>query len=140
MGPPRTRAAYPIRPRRAESRGTRRAASRRRASRGLPYTARLVMTRVSQLYDRSRPVFSFEFFPPKTDKGVDALFCTLAELAPLAPDFVSVTCPLDKPRRPLTFGLVARIKAELGIEAVAHLVTVDYSRAEIDAVLRQLRE
>ncbi|HXK22308.1 MAG TPA: methylenetetrahydrofolate reductase [Myxococcota bacterium] len=98
------------------------------------------MTRVSQLYDRGRPVFSFEFFPPKTDKGVDALFRTLRELAPLEPDFVSVTCPLDKPRRPLTFGLVARIKAELGIEAVAHLVTVDYSRAEIDAVLRQLRE
>ena len=95
--------------------------------------------RVSELYDRGRPVFSFEFFPPKTDKGVDALFRTLTELAPLAPDFVSVTCPLDKPRRPLTFGLVARIKDELGIEAMAHLVTVDYTRGEIDAVLRQLR-
>ena len=91
--------------------------------------------RVAPLYGRGRPVFSFEFFPPKTDKGVDALFRTLAELAPLAPDFVSVTCPLDKPRRPLTFGLVARIKRELGIEAMAHLVTVDYSRDEVRAVL-----
>ena len=96
--------------------------------------------RVAPLYDRGRPVFSFEFFPPKTEKGVEALFRTLAELAPLAPDFVSVTCPLDKPRRPLTFGLVARIKRELGIEAMAHLVTVDYTRAEIEAVLRELRD
>ena len=95
--------------------------------------------RVAELYDRGRPIFSFEFFPPKTEKGVEALFRTLSELAPLAPDFVSVTCPLDKPRRPLTFGLVARIKRELGIEAMAHLVTVDYSRAEVDAVLAQLR-
>jgi methylenetetrahydrofolate reductase (NADPH) len=95
--------------------------------------------RVAQLYGRGHPVFSFEFFPPKTEKGVEALFRTLAELAPLAPDFVSVTCPLDKPRRPLTYGLVARIRRELGIEAMAHLVTVDYSRAEVDAVLAQLR-
>jgi methylenetetrahydrofolate reductase (NADPH) len=95
--------------------------------------------RVAELYGRGRPVFSFEFFPPKTEKGVEALFRTLAELAALSPDFVSVTCPLDKPRRPLTFGLVARIKRELRIEAVAHLVTIDYTRAEVDAVLRQLR-
>jgi methylenetetrahydrofolate reductase (NADPH) len=95
--------------------------------------------RVSELYQRGRPVFSFEFFPPKTDKGVEALFRTLAELAPLAPDFVSVTCPLDKPRRPLTFGLVARIKRELGIEAMAHLVTVDYTRDEVREVLESLR-
>lgn len=96
--------------------------------------------RVSQLYGRGRPIFSFEFFPPKTEKGVEALFRTLTELAPLAPDFVSVTCPLDKPRRPLTFDLVARIKRELRIEAMAHLVTVDYTLAEIDAVLKQLRD
>jgi methylenetetrahydrofolate reductase (NADPH) len=95
--------------------------------------------RVSDLYSLGRPVFSFEFFPPKTDKGVDTLFRTLGELAPLRPDFVSVTCPLDKPRRPLTFGLVSRIKRELGIEAMAHLVTVDYSRDEVRAVLEALR-
>jgi methylenetetrahydrofolate reductase (NADPH) len=95
--------------------------------------------RVADLYDRGRPVFSFEFFPPKTEKGVEALFRTLGELAPLAPDFVSVTCPLDKPRRPLTFGLVARIKRELGIEAMAHLVTVDYTRDEVRGVLEALR-
>lgn len=95
--------------------------------------------RVAELYGRGRPIFSFEFFPPKTEKGVAALFRTLAELAALAPDFVSVTCPLDKPRRPLTFGLVARIQRELGITAMAHLVTVDYSRAEVEAVLAQLR-
>jgi methylenetetrahydrofolate reductase (NADPH) len=95
--------------------------------------------RVASLYQRGRPVFSFEFFPPKTGKGVEALFRTLRELAPLSPDFVSVTCPLDKPRRPLTFELVARIRRELGIEAMAHLVTVDYSRDEVRAVLEQLR-
>jgi methylenetetrahydrofolate reductase (NADH) len=95
--------------------------------------------RIADLYRRKRPVFSFEFFPPRTDAGVEALFDALEELAALGPDFVSVTCPLDKPRRPLTFSLVARIRRELGIEAMAHLVTVHYARSEVRAVLEQLR-
>jgi len=95
--------------------------------------------RIAELYRRKRPVFSFEFFPPRTDAGVDSLFNALAELAVLGPDFVSVTCPLDKPRRPLTFELVARIQRELGLTAMAHLVTVLYARDEVRGVLEQLR-
>jgi methylenetetrahydrofolate reductase (NADPH) len=95
--------------------------------------------RIADLYRRKRPVFSFEFFPPRTDAGVDSLFEALAELARLGPDFVSVTCPLDKPRRPLTFALVARIQRELGLTAMAHLVTVRYARDEVRGVLEQLR-
>ena len=36
--------------------------------------------RIAELYRRKRPVFSFEFFPPKTDAGVDSLFDALGEL------------------------------------------------------------
>ena len=55
--------------------------------------------RISELYRLGRPVFSFEFFPPKTEAGFAALFDTIADLAPLGPDFVSVTCPLDARRK-----------------------------------------
>ena len=95
--------------------------------------------RIAELYRLDRPVFSFEFFPPRTEAGVRALFEALEELARLGPDFVSVTCPLDKPRRPLTFELVGRIQRELGLTAMAHLVTVLYARGEVRGVLEQLR-
>jgi len=95
--------------------------------------------RIADLYRQKRPVFSFEFFPPKTAKGVDSLFEAIRILAKLEPDFVSVTCPLDKPRRPLTFELVARIQRELGLTSMAHLVTVHYSRDEVRKVLEGLR-
>jgi methylenetetrahydrofolate reductase (NADPH) len=95
--------------------------------------------RVADLYGRGRPIFSFEFFPPRTEEATESLLRALKELAALRPDFVSVTCPLDKARRPQTFALVARIKRDLGIEAMAHLVTVDYRRDEVRAVLEQLR-
>jgi methylenetetrahydrofolate reductase (NADPH) len=96
--------------------------------------------RVADLYARGRPVFSFEFFPPRTPRGAESLLRTTKELARLSPDFVSVTCPLDKSRRPDTIALVIRIKRDLGIEAMAHLVTVDYRRDEVTRVLEQLRE
>ena len=95
--------------------------------------------RVADLYGRGRPVFSFEFFPPRTEKGEESLLRTLRELSVLEPDFISVTCPLDKPRRGKTLELVARIKRDLGIETMAHLVTVDYTRSEMRAVLEQLQ-
>lgn len=47
--------------------------------------------RISTYFKSGRPVFSFEFFPPKTDEGVEHLFQTIGELKALAPAFVSVT-------------------------------------------------
>jgi methylenetetrahydrofolate reductase (NADPH) len=95
--------------------------------------------RLPDLYARKRPVFSFEFFPPRTDQGAKNLFKTVTELARLSPDYISVTCPLDKPRRELTLDLVARIKREVGVETMAHLVTIDYTRREMRDVLARLQ-
>jgi len=95
--------------------------------------------RIADLYARGKPVFSFEFFPPRTAKGARSLFETIRELAAFRPDYVSVTCPLDKERRLLTYQVVARLKREVGIEAMAHLVTQDYSRKEVEEVFDLLR-
>ena len=47
--------------------------------------------KIRDLYAPGRRVFSFEFFPPKTDKGAQTLQRTIQELRDLAPGFVSVT-------------------------------------------------
>lgn len=96
--------------------------------------------RIPELYARKHPVFSFEFFPPQSAEAAQALFETISDLAELAPDFVSVTCPGDFQRRPLTFELVTRIKRELGVEAMAHLVTVGYTRDQLSEILSGMRE
>ncbi len=94
--------------------------------------------RIAELYERGRPVFSFEFFPPKTDGGVSRLFRTLDDLRRLEPDFVSVTYPLDRSRRHITVEIVSRIQREIGIQAMAHLTCVNASRDEIRDVLEWL--
>jgi methylenetetrahydrofolate reductase (NADPH) len=85
-----------------------------------------------------QPTCSFEFFPPKTAAGVEALFATIADLREFAPTFVSVTYGAGGSTRDLTIDLVTRIKRETGIEAMAHLTCVGHGREELRATLRQL--
>ena len=87
-----------------------------------------------------RPVFSFEFFPPKTAEGESALMRSLERLAPLEPDFVSVTYGAGGSTRARTIEVVSRIKREFGIEAMAHLTCVGATRDELAAVLDQLAD
>ncbi|RKI40014.1 methylenetetrahydrofolate reductase [NAD(P)H] [Corallococcus sp. AB004] len=86
----------------------------------------------------SKPSFSFEFFPPKTDAGVASLLRTVEELAPLEPGFVSVTYGAGGSTRDRTVDLVTHIKKQTGIEAMAHLTCVGHTRDELRDVLRRL--
>ncbi len=88
----------------------------------------------------SAPAFSFEFFPPKDQEGVDRLFETISHLAPYRPAYVSVTYGAGGSTRRLTVELVRRIKQEVGIEAMAHLTCVGASSDEIAGVLDELRQ
>jgi methylenetetrahydrofolate reductase (NADPH) len=98
------------------------------------------LMRICECFAAGKPVFSFEFFPPKTDEGVRNLFATLEELAPLKPSFVSVTYGAGGSTRDLTVGLTSRIKREIGLEAMAHLTCVGHSAAELTGVLESLRD
>jgi methylenetetrahydrofolate reductase (NADPH) len=90
--------------------------------------------------ERGEPVFSFEFFPPKTDDGVKALFDTVEALRPLAPAYVCVTYGAGGSTRARTVELVKRLKRESEVEAMAHLTCVGASRDELAAVLDELAE
>jgi methylenetetrahydrofolate reductase (NADPH) len=86
------------------------------------------------------PVFSFEFFPPKTEEGAEKLRETLGTLRELRPDFVSVTYGAGGSTRGLTLELTKWIKQDLGIEAMAHLSCVGASRDELCVILDSLVE
>ena len=96
--------------------------------------------RIRDRLAHKRPVFSFEFFPPKTEKGEANLMRSLEKLAPLSPDFVSVTYGAGGSTRTRTLDVVARIKKEIGIEPLAHLTCAGASRDELAEVLDNLGE
>jgi methylenetetrahydrofolate reductase (NADPH) len=96
--------------------------------------------KISHLLSGQKPVFSFEFFPPKDDVATAALMDVAHQLHDLRPDFISVTYGAGGSTRTRTLELVTRIKSEVGIETMAHLTCVGHSRAEIRGLLGELAE
>jgi methylenetetrahydrofolate reductase (NADPH) len=97
--------------------------------------------RIDQILAQAHePVFSFEFFPPKTDEGEQNLRAALTALRELEPDFVSVTYGAAGSTRGLTLELTKWIKQELGIEAMAHLSCVGATSDELCVILDSLTD
>ena len=78
---------------------------------------------------------SFEFFPPKTAEMEKTLWDAIARLAPLEPNFVSVTYGAGGSTRERTHATVKRIIAETMLTPAAHLTCVAATRTEVDAVI-----
>ena len=95
--------------------------------------------RIDDILATSRPVFSFEFFPPRTPEGVEALFETIATLKPLEPSFVSVTYGAGGATREGTVEVSTTIKREHGLEAMAHLSCVGETTEGLIEILDRLR-
>ena len=79
---------------------------------------------------------SFEFFPPKSPEMETALWEAIERLAPLRPNFVSVTYGAGGSTRERTHATVARILRETAIKPAAHLTCVGATRDEVDEVAR----
>jgi methylenetetrahydrofolate reductase (NADH) len=96
--------------------------------------------KIAAMFGRRSPVVSFEFFPPKTDEGVEALYKAAEDLRICRPSFVSVTYGAGGSTRDRTIELVCRIKRNLGIETMAHLTCVGSTKQEIEEILKRLRD
>jgi len=78
----------------------------------------------------AQPRISFEFFPPQSLDASFKLFETVQALAPMGPEFVSVTYGAGGTTRKLTHDAVGAIHRNYGLNVAAHLTCVEASRAE----------
>ena len=83
---------------------------------------------------------SFEFFPPNTKEMETTLWESIERLAPLAPDFVSVTYGAGGSTRERTHATVKRILAETPLTPATHLTCIAATREEIDQIVRNYRD
>src|SRR5690349_15698214 len=86
------------------------------------------------------PSISFEFFPPKTEDMERSLWEVINRLAPLAPNFVSVTYGAGGSTRERTHSTIARILKETDLIPAAHLTCVNAPRADIDEVVARYHD
>jgi len=94
--------------------------------------------RIDKVLEERRPVFSFEFFPPKTDDGERNLELALEDLKKDRPEYVSVTYGAGGSTRNRTLEVTKTIKEDLGLEAMAHLSCVGESKESLVEILRDL--
>ena len=87
----------------------------------------------------SKPVFSFEFFPPQTSEGVEKLAATRRQLALLKPEFFSVTFGAGGSTQERTLETVRQIKAE-GFSTAPHISCVGSTRENIRNMLNTYRD
>jgi len=95
---------------------------------------------VKDILLRKRITVSFEFFPPKNEQNSTDLFNSIKELAPLKPDFVSVTYGAGGSTQTLTQELVLKLHQQTSLTVVAHLTCVGASAKDTENILQNYHQ
>lgn len=92
------------------------------------------------MFNKKRPVISFEIFPPRPDVPLDRIYDQLESFEALSPDYISVTYGAGGSRKGRTLEIASRIKKLHNIESMAHFTCVGHTKEEIDNMLKAMHE
>ncbi|MDD5199317.1 MAG: methylenetetrahydrofolate reductase [Terrimicrobiaceae bacterium] len=91
--------------------------------------------RLDDLLTRTPRTLSFEFFPPRNERGWHTLEDTIEQLIPHGPDFVSVTYGAGGGTREKTREVIEHIAGSTNVSTMAHLTCVNATKAELRGLL-----
>lgn len=94
--------------------------------------------KISTLFNESKPIISFEIFPPKQTTSIESIYSTIDALAPLSPDFISVTYGAGGSTQGKTAQIASLLKNQYNITPLAHLTCVGGSKESMDQILDEL--
>lgn len=94
---------------------------------------------LSSVYD-GKFGLSFELFPPKTDKGEEALYRHVAKLMDFEPAFITCTYGAGGSTRDKTLGVVQQVKQQFNVPVASHLTVVGSTRDQLRSYLAESRE
>ena len=97
------------------------------------------MKRIRDLFHHQEKTYSFELFPPKTDKGFENLLKTIAQLCELTPDYISCTYGAGGGNREKTFDVVQHIETRHHVIGMAHLTCVLNTKDDIRAIVENIK-
>lgn len=96
--------------------------------------------KIIDMFNKKRPVISFEIFPPRPDVPLDRIYDQLECFEALSPDYISVTYGAGGSRKGRTLEIASRIKKLHNIESMAHFTCVGHTKEEIDNMLKAMHE
>jgi len=86
------------------------------------------------------PIFSIEFFPPKSENAAQQLLATAAELRPYRPDFASITYGAGGSTRSRTLKYAKCLHEDYGYKVMPHLTCVGHSRDELRDIILEFKD
>lgn len=92
------------------------------------------------MFQKKKPVISFEIFPPKKEGDINTIYNTIEELASLQPDFISVTYGAGGTGSNKTIDIASFIKKQYHIESLAHLTCITSNQETIDRNIQELKK
>ena len=96
-----------------------------------------IKDKLAEAQASGQPVFSFEFFPPKTSQGVQNLYDRMDRMHDLGPAFVDVTWGAGGSRSQLTCEMVNVAQTYQGLETCMHLTCTDMGTEKVDEALTE---
>ena len=96
--------------------------------------------RVTSLYERKKPVISMEFFPPRNEKAAETFGTTIANLAALKPDYMSITFGAGGSTRDGSYQTVKKVMIDTNLPTVAYIAGFGLRPNEITAVLDKYKD
>ena len=96
--------------------------------------------KLNTLFEKGKPSFSLEIFPPKKSTGIERLYQALEDISDMQPDFISVTYGAGGGiAGQNTLDIASHIKSKLSIEPLAHLTCVNLTKEEAKNMLESFK-
>jgi len=96
-----------------------------------------IKDKLAEAEARKKPMFSFEFFPPKTAQGVQNLYDRMDRMHDLGPSFIDITWGAGGRHSQLTCEMVSVAQSMYGLETCMHLTCTDMEKEKVDQALSQ---
>lgn len=96
--------------------------------------------KIKDILEQGKPTLSFEVFPPKTEDKYESVERAAVEIAKLSPAFMSVTYGAGGGTSRYTVDIASTLHNEYQVTALAHLTCVSSTKAQVHAVLEELKE
>ncbi|CAG8616206.1 6012_t:CDS:2, partial [Scutellospora calospora] len=90
--------------------------------------------------EEGRPYWSFEYFPPKTQQGVQNLYDRMERMYRFGPEFIDITWNAGGTSSRLTSEIVSTAQSVYGLETVMHLTCTNMPKEKIDKALKDAKE
>ncbi|KAF0499937.1 methylenetetrahydrofolate reduct [Gigaspora margarita] len=99
-----------------------------------------VKTKIQKAQEEGRPYWSFEYFPPKTQQGVQNLYDRMERMYRLGPEFIDITWNAGGTSSQLTSEIVSTAQSVYGLETVMHLTCTNMPKEKIDKALKDAKD